>query len=437
MDRDQSPGRWALALAIGLLLVGIFRPGGANTTVYIYDDNDATGGHAAGSPHTFAEIAAAFPGEFASLGTNAASYRGLQTLQIGDTGVGTATTTLSDTNSTVIWDNTKTLAWRATQTTSWNTNFGTKVGSGNQASGKNGCVLVFGALTSLRGNMAWHGSTIKMTSGALQFSNVAGTTIDMVNTLIQSSAAGVSPIVLGPASTTVNIYNVDISHTTANQVMSSFATTSAERITVCATAPTTFLQTGIPLVAVKDLKMFGTPSTSDIRWASIGPINWQLIRPGWTGAAPKFTGVSSGNPNLAAAVWEYWLWDVKVVDGAGVGIANVPVKLTDATGEVQVNTVTGSDGQLTYGSGLTANAVKVMDHYMVGLVYTQRHRSPFLVEINTGASALVGYQSRRYNFYWPGYESITTSSGSFEDVADIVSLGEPSGAGTNWTEMVL
>lgn len=425
------------ALLLWCLLMGIFRPGGANTTVYIYDDSDATGGHAAGSPHTFAEIAAAFPGEFASLGTNAASYRGLQSLQIGDTGTGTATTTLTDTNSTVIWDNTKTLIWRVTQNTSWNLNLGTKVGSGNTASGKSGSSLTFGAATTLRGNITACGSTFKITSGSLSLAQVLGTTAEFQNCLFQSSVVGVAPFGLNPAiGSVIILYNVDLSHATTSQVLSSFTTTAAERITVCATAPSTFLQTAIGSLSVKDLKLFGSPTTSDIRWTGAGPVNWQLVRPGFTLAAPKFSGTGA-NPGLAAATWEYWLWDVKVVDGAGASISGVPVKLTDAIGEVQVDTTTGSNGEVSFGSGLTANAVKVMDHYMVaGPTYTQRHRSPFLVEVNTGAGAILGLPSRRYNFNWPGYESITTSSGSFEDVADIVTLGEPSGAPTNWIERV-
>lgn len=436
MDRNQGAGRAALTLALLALLMGIFRPGGANTTVYLYDDNDATGGHAAGSPHTFAEIAAAFPGEFASLGTNAASYRGLQTLQIGDTGVGTATTTLADTNSTVIWDNTKTLTTRATQTTSWFLNLGTKVGTGNIASGKSGSVLVFGATTTLRGSIAAYGCTFKTTSGSLSITGVSGTNQEFQNCLFQSSIAGVAPIIPQSASTTAVFYNCDFSHATTSQVMASFISTAAERITVCATAPTSFLQTAIPIVAVKDLKLFGSPSTSDIRWSASGPVNWQLVRPGFTGGAPKFSG-SANAVSLGTATWEYWPWDVKVVDGAGAGIANVPVKLTDSIGEIQVDTVTDSSGQVSFGSGIAVNAVKVMDHYMVGTTYTQRHRSPFFVEINTGSAALVGYQARRYYFNWPGYETVTTSAGTFEDVADIVSLGEPSGAATNWVELVL
>lgn len=427
-----------------LCLMGITQPGGAGTTIFVYDDSINAGGtdtHVAGQPHTFSEIAASFPANFTDLGTNQKSYRSQVSVQTGDAGVGSATTTITDTNnSIVVFDNTKTLLWRATQTTSWNLNLGTKVGSGNIASGKSGTTLVFGAATSFRGNMGLYGCNVKTTTGAVSFSNAVGTTVDIQNCLFQSVvSAGSAPFVpqmLG----TANLYNVDFSHATASFVMSSFILTTAERITACATSPTAFLQTGIATLAVKDFKMIGTPTTSDIRISSAGPINWQLVRPVWTGLAPKFSTASNGNPSLSAAVWEYWLWDVKCVDRTGAAISGIPVTLTDVTGEVQVSTTTGSDGQVTFGSGLTANAVKVMDHYFPSVppspTYTQRTRSPFYVTINVGAGSNPNYQSKRYYFNWPGGESVTTSSGSFEDVADVIALEDPSGSPTSWVERV-
>lgn len=417
--------------------MAVTQPGGAGTPIFVYDN----AGAANGLYYTFAEIAAAFPADFVDNGTNAKSYRAKVSLQIGDAGVGTATTTLQDTDSTVIWDNTKTLVWRATQTTSWFCNFGTKVDIGNEASGKSGSTLIFGANTTVRGNLGWFGSSFKIVSGVINFTNTIGTSSDIQNCLMQSTVAGVSPFVLNPSLgvTAFNLFNVDISHATTSQVMSNFTPLTAERLTICASTPTTFIQTGLSAIQAKDMKMFGTPSTSDIRWAAGSANDWKFIRPGFSGSAPKFTGVTVGVPALAQATLEYWLFDVKVVDGAGVGIANIPVKLTDVTGELQVDTLTMANGEIDFGSGITDKAVKVMDHYIApgGTVYTQRHRSPFLLEVNTGASALVGYQARRYYFNWPGYESITLTGGTFKDVNDIINLGEPSISATNWTEFVL
>jgi hypothetical protein len=79
-----------------------------------------------------------------------------------------------------------------------------------------------------------------------------------------------------------------------------------------------------------------------------------------------------------------------------------------------------------------------MDHYAVGTVYTQRHRSPFYCQVNTGIGTNTNYQQRTFYFLWPGYESVTTSSGSFEDMSDVIPIeDQSSGAATSWIEFTL
>lgn len=417
------------------MAVGVTQPGGAGTIIYIYDDLSS----ASGTGYTPAEISAAFPVDVVPGGTLEPSYRFLVDLQIGDVGAGTATTTLVAKNLTCSWDNTRTLRWRATQTSSWFWTMGTKVGSGNTASGKDGATFIFGAATSPQGSVLLYGSTIKTRVGAFQINGTtSGVTKEIVNCIIQSEVAGIAPIAFGAASLLFdNMYNVDISHSTGSQVLSAMIATAAERVTISAATPSTFLLTSLAVpVLAKDLRLFGTPTLSDLRFSAVGAINWQLIRPIFSGNAPKFSTASAGNPTLTSATWEYWLYDVKVVDGVtGLGISGIPVKVTDAIGNVQVDTTTDANGQISFGSGLTANAVIVMDHYMVASTYTQRHRSPFLFEFNTGAGRNNNYAQRRYYANWPGKESVTTSGGTFEDVGDIVALQDASGLPTGWAEL--
>jgi hypothetical protein len=161
-----------------------------------------------------------------------------------------------------------------------------------------------------------------------------------------------------------------------------------------------------------------------------------MVQPAWSqGGSPKCSTQTSNIPTLANAMLEWWLWNVKVVNASGAAISNIPVKLTDTIGNVQVNTTTDSNGRVSFGSGIKANAVTVMDHYSVGTTYTQRHRSPFLVEINTGNSKNTDYQSLRGYYYWPGYESVTTTAGNFEDVNTMIHLQTAAGAPTTWIEM--
>lgn len=430
--------RWLLSALLAVLMaVGVTQPGGAGTTIYIYDDASS----ASGTGYTFTEISAAFPADFVDNGTNRRSYRAKVSLQIGDTGVGTATTTLTDTRATVIWDNTKTLLTRATQTGSWYLRLGTKIGTGDQASGVDGCDLTFGAAVTWPRQAYLYGCTMRQTAGAFQQSSLNGAS-EYVNCIFQSSASGTTPMSFGTfgGSEFDNIYNLDISHTTTAQVMSNFYAFSAERVTVACAAPTTFLNTSGISVSIKDLAMFGSPTQSDLRWTSPATArDWVLVRPKWTGNAPKFSAGNSTSHLAGDETYEYWLYDVKCVDGAGAGVSGIPVRLTDTLGNVQVDTTTDTNGRVSFGSGITANAVAVMDHYSVSGVYTQRHRGPFLCEVNLPSQTGYNnnYFSHRYYFDWPGGATVTTSSGSFEDVGDVLPMSASASGGSLWVERVV
>jgi hypothetical protein len=367
-----------------------------------------------------------------------ASYRAKVSLQIGDTGVGTAATTLQDTDATVIFDSTKTLLARNSQQTAWFLTLGTKIGSGDAASGVRGCVLVLGAATTFRGTIKLYGCTIRQTAGALTWAPGANNTGEAINTLFQSSSSGTSPFSFGTAGAAEidNLYNCDFSHTTAVQMAANLNSRSAERITLACAAPTALVSTGAVGLEVKDAAMFGTPTQSDLRWTSSSS-GWKLIRPRFTGNAPKFSSSSAVAPDLSGATIEYWLWGVKVVDGDGDGIASIPVTLTDVLGNVQVNETTDANGEVSFGSELTTNAIAVADHYISGGVYTLRQRSPFLLEVNTGGSASSDWPSRSLYFDWVGSEAVTTSTGSFEDMYDVIPLQSIGGNPTNWTECEL
>lgn len=425
-----------VALAALVLLMGIFQPGGAGTTIRLHDDTDGTNHASAPGPHTFAEIAAAFPADFAALGTNEPSYRGLVSVQIGDSTIGSQTTTLQDTNKTVIWDTGDTLTNATTNLTSWFLNLGTKVGTGNTASGKDGCTLVFGAATALNENLSLYGCTLKTRTGAITIGSVTGPTRELVNCIIQSAASGTTPILTG-ISPLSNAYNIDISHVTTAQVCGNFNFTNAERLTISAAAPSSFILAGAPSQIWKDIVFFGSPTLSDLRWSAAGAIQWKILRPTYSNSGqPKF---SSGaiTISVADATQEYWGYNVKVVDRLGVGVANIPVKLTDTLGNVLVDTLTGSTGQITFGSGITADFVPVVDHYTTAGVYTLRHRSPFLSEINTGINRNPNYHSRTFTWFWHGYSTYTATAGSFADVNDVIPIEDASGGGTSWIELTM
>lgn len=389
-----------------------------------------------------AEISAAFPTVIIDNGTNRKTYRCTQDIRIGDLTVDPAVTTLRDTNVGIFFDSGKTLRSRSTQDSSWFLRLGTKIGTGVRASGKDGCDIVFGAAPVTPINRFIYGGSVRITSGALTQSSGNNAT-EIVNCLYQSASSGTTPMsfgTFGAQGPFDNIYNLDISHVTTAQVMSNFYALTAERITVACAAPTTFLATSGVNVSIKDLAMFGSPTQSDLRWTSaVSATGWVLVRPIWTGNAPKFTSGNATSHVAGTETYEYWLYDVKCVDGAGAGVSGIPVKVTDVLGNVQIDTTTNSSGQITYGSGLTTNALIMMDHYAVSGVYTQRHRGPFLTEVNMSYQAGYNNNYASHRYYWrpPGYESITTSAGSFEDVADILQMSAPSSGGSTWVETVV
>lgn len=412
------------------MAAGVTQPGGAGTTIFIYDNASA----ANATNYTFAEISTAFPADFVDNGTTPKTYRAKVSLQIGDTGVGTATTTLSDTNVGVFFDSPRGLLWRSTQQTSWNLQLGTKVGSGNQATGRNGCLIyTANAVPFLRGNYGLYGTTWVHSNGLITaHGNVAGLTTEMINCILGHTGTGAnSSWAMGTTTNAIsNVYNVDWWGNVSaanNGVITTFNFTTAERLTIGGPSMPYFIRSSSNTLSAKDIVFFGTPTVADITPTGT-PISWDLVRPKWSGNAPRM-GVGTF---AAGTIRELWIADTKVVDRNGDGVASIPVKITDSIGTVQVNTTTTATGRIAFGSGLTTNAIVVRDHYGDGVSYLTRDRSPFLFEINTGAAANTSYPGLRYYTDWP-----TDANGNFEDMADPIPLQYASGLPTTWTEASL
>lgn len=321
------------------------------------------------------------------------------------------------------------------------------MGSGDEATGVSGCDLTFGAATTLRGTVNLYGCTLRQTVGAVSWTPSAALTGEAINCLFQSSAAAASPFVLGSSavsSSIDNMYNVDFSHTLASSfAMTNFFVGTAKRITIGAPTPANLISSGSASISVTELACFGTPSQSDLRWNGAGAVAWTLVRPRFTGAVAKFSASASAAGSLAdvnSATVEYWFGLWKMVNELGDGVSGIPIKVTDAYSNVQINTTSDTNGEITYGSGTTVDCLAVMDHYCTaGGVYIQRYRGPFLVEVNlpsmTGYNS--AYLSHRYYADVPGSEGVTTTSGSFADIGDFVQMRPISGNPTLWTEQVL
>lgn len=410
----------------------------AGTTIQLYDDNDVTGGHTAGLPHSAAEMAASTDPNVAAnwvlLAGNVPKYRSLMNVRLGSN-VASNPTTWTDTDAVFDWDNTRTLSIGNLGTSSSTINWGTKIGTGNKATGRNGITAYFGNATNLRCNLNLYGCHLVQVpagSGAFQFVPVSGSNVEMIDCIVGHKGTGATAqIAIGSAVQAVNnVYNVDFWGNTTNAsagVLSQLNCTVAERITIGGNANFYCLRTAQATIAVKDILFFGSPGTADIVSVGGATTVWSLVRPGWSGNAPKFGPMTAA----VGTIQEYWTADVKVVDGNGTGVSGISVRLTDSVGNVQIDTTTDSVGRISFGSGVTTNAVSVMDHYGTAANYLTRARSPFLAEFNT-VNTNTGYAIVRFLFDWP-----TDANGNFEDVALAVPLRPPGGGPSSWVEFEL
>lgn len=424
------------------MAAGVTQPGGAGTTIYYFDDSHADAG--GDGSYSFTDIYAAMqvlsPGNTdfvdASYGGRTV-YQVNVRLQCGDTGTTASTTTLTDTNKDVYFAPGVRWQWRATQTSSWFTNLGTKVGTGNRAGAKDGCNIIHGAGLAFQPLGVFRGYDCKFImngTSLLAFALLDNQGSELIECTCVNTSTG-SFSMGGTATRFDNLYNVELcGNNAAGGLVSSSGAVASERITISAPSSATFIAGLVANLSFKDYKLVGSPTQCDYRWGNVTNTNWSIVQPKWSGNAAKFAQNAAGSMAVANGAKEYWGFTIKTVDSTGAAVANVPVSLTDTLGNVQINTTTDSEGRITFGSGLTANTVLVMDHYTVSQVYTQRHRSPFLLEVNTGASAVTGYSAVRTRFYWPGYEDITTSAGTFEDVNLVVGLQQASGTPSTWVE---
>lgn len=437
-----------LAILAWLVAAGVTQPLGVNTTIYVHD----TSASASGLGYTFAEISAAFPTDFVL--TNPGDARPVYStitgvsVQIGDETVDATSTELKDTNATVLFTANTGLIMRTTQTSSWTLTLGTKIGSGSTASGKAGCSIHYGSLLTpvLRG-------TVK-----LYDTQIISNTFNTINLNALSSDNNGSELYgceffqPSTGSFTVgsstnrwsNIYDCRFSTGATGAVTGALWAVNMDRNDYSASAPSSFFAASTANIVHSGVSFYGAPSQSSYRWTSTAATNWSLDRPGWAQSGAKFTQSVAGSIAVANGAKESRRYNVKVSLAGGTAKAGIPVKLTDATGAVQVDTTTDANGRISFssviGSATVPNGVIVMDHYTVSQVYTQRHRSPFLVEVNAaGATAPrnTSYGSYRYYLYWPGYEGVTTSAGTFEDVNDVIPLEFAAGpGGVTWIEDV-
>lgn len=284
---------------------------------------------------------------------------------------------------------------------------------------------------AIRGTVKLYGTRIckkyNGTAQALQFPQV-----NSGSEIVNCQLDGFTNYVLGSSGANIGlIYNLDITRpTSATNIISAFFVDVADRLTISSlTAADNFvaLSSNTASGAIKDVVFFGDFTGGAVPGAiSLGAAatNWTIAKPRWPTGVNLYSSVSATTADTGAH--QYWQYDPKVVDGiTGDPVSGIPVKVTDITGSVQVNTTTDSEGRISFGSGIAAGMLIVSDQYSGGT----RTRSPFLAEYNTGSGANTNYPSQRGYFDWLGEDD-----GRYDDVADIVFLRPAGGAPSTWIE---
>jgi len=416
----------------------------AGTTIQIYDDNDATGGHAVGQPHTAAEMAASTDPNVAAnwvlLAGNIPKYRSLMNVRVASsTGGQTNTTTWTDQDAIFDFDNTRTISFGVAaggNSPNATLNWGVKVGSGNRAGARNGVTVYLGNTTLIRGNPNLYACNLVQApvgGGLFQIVPTTGGGDIIGCTLGHRGTGGTAQIVFGSSAQAVNnVFNLNAWSNVATAsagIFSTFNCTNAEEVHTGGNSYSSAIRSAQSTLSAKDLTIHGTPLVADIVCNASVPITWTFVRPHWSGNAPKFNPMNAGV--TVGSVTEYWLLDTKIVNSAGSGVSGISVVLTDVLGNTLINTTTDANGRISFGSGLTLNAVPVMDHYGDGVNYLTRARSPFLAQVNVTNTNLA-YNKIAFPFTWP-----TDANGNFEDVAVIVPISPPTGSPTTWQEYEL
>jgi hypothetical protein len=360
-------------------------------------------------------------GDVTDLGTTAEkSFRCKASIQNGD-GVGTLATTLRGKNCSVEFDTGKTLLVSATGQANRKLELGTLVqGAAGKPSGKDGCKIVLGTATTIRGCVKLYGSYLRTTAGNLGFiPGASGLGGDMVNTILQAAGS----LIIGQFSTGYNfarVYNLDMIGTNAaGGIINNWGVDYAERITVAlGGASAYFASTGAKL-RIKDPVLIGTPTVADFK--NSGIYEWDLVNLVPSGNAPQYDNQSTQYIN------EWGNFGVMTVDPAtGAIVSGVPIQILDAFGTELINDVTDADGHIEFGTvgDVTENALKIR-RLKIG-VYDFDYFYPLTVNVNLTGTPLPGWLGHSYKFNWP-YRSLPSGYGrQYLPVMEIIYMRTPS-----------
>jgi len=337
------------------------------------------------------------------------------------------------------------LAFTTANATTTSFTMGTKIGTGERMSGKNGGSIHMSANLVFRGTVALYGTAIDSTL-QIQFLNGTGLSHTIAGCVLQVG----SSFVLGNSTgTALEMWNNSLVSTgSGNIITASFVSGGGGNVIAC-TSPAAFLLSGSPNLVLGNAILSGAPTVSDLRTSTQIP-NWALNNVRWsdTPGIPRIV-FQGGEVLVSDAIQEFRSFDTKVVDPNGNPLSGIPVYMTSDVEAAILDDVTDADGNIVFiwNPTSTPNVLPVRDHYCdantpLGNPFVRDR--VYLLEVNgySGSNTPVqGYGTKFVTFEWPGRDRLGTGyqvdGGSFESMLDVVQLdyGTPSHAvATSWIE---
>lgn len=335
--------------------MGYFQPGGVGTTIYIYDDNDAAGGHAAGSPHNCVELNAFAATNFSVMQsaaglTTQANRVYLASVNIivgGQTGVhGFNQTTWTETESKFIFT---TSGIRITIRAQGSVphvdiNWGTAFGSGEARSGHAG-VSYFqfgGAGIGWTQDLKLYGCRFECTSGSISFTDSAqNNAIELANVQVHMPQNGTFS--LGSSGVLGKAYNVFLStnKNVGTNVCGSIDLLDSNHVVIGSTGTNLYgISSGSSLRKLRGVLWAGTQSVADVQ-LGFGTA-WFLIKNKFSSTTTPFsTSIGSIDPEGSSATKVVSEVHFRVHDHLGDSVSGIPCTIT-STGR-DYNTVSGYD----------------------------------------------------------------------------------------------
>jgi len=430
--------------------MGFFQPGGANTQVFIYDDADATGGHAAGSPHTIAELNAFDALVCSKLQDPAGNtFSGARTqylltknVQLGRSAVGQNLTSLVD-KDLDLFVKSGNFTFDSNSTSTITFIMGTKVGLSPHFAGVRGCGLNFASTPIFRGTVGLYGCMIEAV-GSIQFANTGAAYQELAGCLCLATA----PYILGNSANFRYYHTVFTYPGTGNMVTSALVDTGHDSV-LAGAAPGAFIASAAPSRSFRGLDLAGVPTVADLVM-NPGAQKWVADEINFSNQAPKRVSINTNG--LGNGLRYVWRFDTKVVDQNGNPLQAVPIQLSTDVDGLILDTQTGLDGNVVFnadplGSVLT-NRLVVREDYTLdnGTTVLTKDRL-FTIVVNGFGGAfppLANYETQTYNFEYPGRDQISggyqVDGGLFEETVDVIPLrnGQPThGTATGWVELTL